>query len=400
VLKDSHPSAGDPFHQGSVVLKEAGHVAPADSFTVAHLRRAGFVFVGRTNVPELCSWPSTEPVAYGPTHNPWDLARTAGGSSGGSGAAVAAGMVPVATGSDGGGSVRLPAAMGGIVGLKPARGRVSSGPDAGQHWGGLSTDGVLARTVRDIAGVFDVIAGTEVGDPYAPFGPAGPFAACVNTAPGRLRVGFCDHPPTMDAGDPDCERAVTAIASTLEELGHRVAAGFPDALRSTEFSDWSRVIVASSVAAEVARWERVLDRAIEDDELAAVNRMYRQRNRTLTAADYVEAERQLYRYGAQLVTWWDAYDVLVLPVLSVPPPPLGWFDLPGPDGKWPNVFNYLGQFNVSGQPAIALPAMWNDDGLPIGVQLVGAPGREDILIQVASQLEQARPWAHRHPPLA
>src|SRR4051794_34013940 len=170
LLKDSEPSAGDPWHQGSIVLKEAGVVAAHDSNAVARLRTAGFVFLGRTNVPEFCSWPSTEPVAYGPTRNPWDLNRTAGGSSGGSGAAVAAGMVALATGSDGGGSVRLPAAMGGIVGLKPSRGRISSGPDAGQHWGGLSTSGVLARSVRDVAAVLDVMAGTEVGDPYGPLG--------------------------------------------------------------------------------------------------------------------------------------------------------------------------------------------------------------------------------------
>ena len=400
VLKDSHPSAGDPFHQGSVVLKEAGYVATDDSFAVARLRQAGFVFVGRTNVPELCSWPSTEPPAYGPTRNPWDLSRTVGGSSGGSGAAVAAGMVPVATGSDGGGSVRLPAAMCGIVGIKPSRGRISSGPDAGQHWGGLSTDGVLARTVRDAAAVLDVMAGSETGDPYAPFGPSGPYAQCAGADPGCLRIGFCDHPPTQDSGDPECAAAVTETVAALAALGHGVDASYPDALRSTEFSDRSRVIVASSVAAEVARWERWLGRPIADDELTPVNRMYRERNRTLTAADYVDAEQALSRYGRHLVAWWDRFDVLVLPVLSVPPPPLGFFDLPGPDGRWPNIFNYLGQFNISGQPAIAIPARWTDGGLPVGVQLVGAPGREDVLVKLAAQLEAARPWAHRRPPVS
>jgi len=403
LLKDDQQlSAGDPSHAGCRAVKAAGFVADHDGVVVRHLREAGFVILGRTNVPELCSWPSTEPLAYGPTRNPWDLERTAGGSSGGSAAAVAAGMVPLATGSDGGGSVRLPAAMCGIVGTKPSRGRVSAGPDLGQAWGGLSTSGVLSRNIRDAAALLDVIAGPEPGDPYAPFGPGGPFSLQVGADPGHLRVGVVERPTTGDWHSTEPADAVRRVADLLAGAGHEVTADGPDALRDTSFGAFSRVIVAAAVAAELSNWELRIGRSIDDDELEDVNRWYRSWARTLTGADYVAAEAALHTYARRLLTWWqeDGFDLLVLPVFSGVVPPLGWFELPSAGGSWPGVFNFLGQFNVSGQPALSVPAYWDADGLPVGVQLVAGPGREDILFRVGRQLEDAIGWDQHHPPTA
>ncbi|HEX7094849.1 MAG TPA: amidase [Acidimicrobiales bacterium] len=406
LLKDHAPSRGDPWHAGSRAVKSAGYVATEDAYVVRRLRRAGFVILGRTNVPELCSWPSTEPLAYGPTRNPWDLSRSAGGSSGGSAAAVACGMTPVASGSDGGGSVRLPAGACGVVGVKPSRGRVSCGPREGHHWAGLSTDGVLARTVRDAAAVLAVMAGHETGDPYGVAGDPAPVrpltpASMPDRSSTALRVGVCLRPPNGERGDDVCAAAVQAVATVLESLGHAVDERWPDALGDTSYARSSRVVVATNVAAGIAAWESRIGRSIADDELEAVNRMYREWSRSVSATDYIAAERELHAYGRRLATWWedDGNDVLVTPVLSVRTPPLGWFDVPDRSGTWKAMFNYLGPFNISGQPALAIPALWTDDGIPVGVQLVGRVGREDLLLWLGAQLEEALGWTDHRPPV-
>lgn len=401
LLKDTAPSQGDPWHAGLRAAKQADYIAPADSHLVNRLRRAGFIVIGRTNVPELCSWPSTEPLAYGPTRNPWAPERTAGGSSGGSGAAVAAGMAPVASGSDGGGSIRLPAGVCGVVGLKPSRGRVSAGPDHGHRWGGLSTDGPMARTVRDAAAVLDVISGTQPGDPYgvAAEAAASTCGQLVEIEPPRLRIGLCPEPPNGAPSDRECADAVRAVGRALEELGHRVEERWPDALADTSHSAHSRVVVAANVAAEIQEWEERIGRSIADDELETINRTYREWARSYTAADYVAAETRLHAYARRLVAWWADHALLVTPVLPIRTPPLGWFSAPQRDGVWAGLFNFLGPFNLTGQPALALPGAWTSDGLPLGVQLVAAVGREDLLVQVGAQLESVLAWQRRRPPL-
>jgi amidase len=393
VIKDHTPSRGDPWHCGCRAVKDAGYVADEDSYSVRRLRRAGFVIVGRTNVPELCTWPSTEPQAYGPTRNPWDLTKTAGGSSGGSGAAVAAGMTAVALGSDGGGSLRLPAAMCGVVGLKPSRGRVSAGPHHGHHWGGLSTDGVLTRTVRDAAAVLEALAGTETGDPYGVARHEG------DDPPRTLRVGVCPQPPNATDGDADNAYAVGAVATVLAALGHDVDERWPKAFADTAFTASSRVIVAANVSAELAMWEQRIGREIADDELEPVNRMYREWARTMSAADYVAAETALHAYARRVASWWDddGHDVLVTPVLSVRTPPLGWFSAPDRSGSWSGMFNYLSAFNVTGQPALVIPGAWTAEGLPVGVQLAGRVGSERLLLDLGAQLEAALRWTDHRP---
>jgi amidase len=403
VIKDlGAPSAGDPMHSGLRAARDAGYVADHDAAVVTRLRRAGFVIVGRTNTPELGSTITTEPLAYGPTRNPWDPQRSAGGSSGGSAVAVAAGMVPVAHASDGGGSIRIPASHTGLVGLKPSRGRVSRAPDQGEAWMGASTYGALARTVRDAAAVLDVLAGPEVGDPYgAPPLPA-PLAAEVGADPGALRIGVLRAPPGGAPADPDTVAAVDAAAAALETLGHRVEETHPAALGEDEavrarFVD----VVAAGVAADLAAWEARLGRPIADDELERDNAALRAHGRRLGAAEYLATVEWLHAWSRRVAAWWaQGWDLLASPVLNGPAPPLGW--LSHPDGavalgRLNHLMAYTSQFNVTGQPAISLPLHWTAAGLPVGVQLVAATGREDLLVRVASQLERALPWAGRAP---
>src|SRR6266849_8120036 len=229
-------SSGDPYHEGMRFLRDVGWVEKDDTYTAAKLRAAGFVFLGKTNTPELGSLPTTEPQAYGPTRNPWDITRSTGGSSGGSAAAVASGMVPVAHGNDGGGSIRIPASECGLVGLKPTRGRVSQGPLIGEAWAGGTIDGAVTRTVRDAAGVLDVISARMPGEPYYPPPLPGPLANEVGADPGRLRIGVVDHAgDERFLDDPQCRAAVAATARLLESLGHHVAQSWPAAMFEHEF---------------------------------------------------------------------------------------------------------------------------------------------------------------------
>jgi amidase len=397
-------SEGDPYHAGTRFLKQMEYRAPHDSFMTQRFRRAGFVIVGRTNTPELGSTITTEPVAYGAAHNPWNLEHSTGGSSGGSAAAVAAGLTPVAHANDGGGSIRIPASECGIVGLKPSRGRVSVGPDTGESWMGATIDGVVTRTVRDSAAVLDVLAGYEPGDPYTAPPPARPFASEVGADPGRLRVGVLDHPLQEGSGpDPDCAAAVQGAAHLLESLGHEVEIAWPVALDDPHFSGHYRTIVAASTAADLAYWEAQLGRSLTDEDVEPSNLVLAAIGKNITAADYLAAESWLHGYTRRVVQWWHGdhpFDLLLSPVLAGPPPRLGWLSDPKLGGRrLRELLQYTAQFNVTGQPAISLPLHWSAAGLPIGVQLVAAYGREDLLVRVAAQLELAQPWTGRIPPI-
>ena len=403
LLKDvvAH-SAGDPYHCGMRVLKDAGWTEPADTWLVERFRAAGFVICGKTNTPEMASSMTTEPLAYGPTRNPWDTRRSPGGSSGGAGAAVASGMVAVAHGNDMGGSIRAPSSMCGLVGLKPSRARSTLGPDFGEYWAMTTHEHVLVRSVRDTAGVLDAIAGPGVGDPYTAPPPARPFTAEVGADPGRLRIGFRTAPsPGAPATHPDCLAAVDSTARVLGDLGHEVAPTDLAALDDARFNEGISTIFSTFIAGDLARWSAKLGRELQPSVLEPWNAMLAEVGATTTAVDYARGVDMLQAYARGLVQWWaDGNDVLVTPMITRPPFELGWI---GPEvdtdvlfGRLAGLTTYTMPFNVTGQPAISLPLHWNDDGLPIGVQLVAAYGREDVLLRVASQLEQALPWADRH----
>ena len=391
--------AGEPHHQGLQVLKDVGWTETVDSHLYERFRAAGLVTLGRTNTPELGGTVTTEPVAYGPTRNPWSLGHSTGGSSGGSAAAVAAGYVPLAHANDGGGSIRIPAANCGLVGLKPTRGRITKGPHSGESWAGATIDGVVSRTVRDTAAALDAIAGPAVGDPYFAAPPARPYVQEVGTDPGSLRVGFL----TAIEGHsvhPECVAAVEGAARLLESLGHRVEATSPGAFWEDGLADSFTVVVAAGAARDLDRLSEKVGRAVDPFELEFDNALMASIGRSVTAPQYIAAIDAAHAWSRRLQAWWTEYDVLLTPVLAVPPPELGWLrDPEHGTARLLEILLFTVQANVSGQPAVSLPLHWTPDGLPVGVQAMGAYGREDVLLRLAAQVEQAAPWADRHPPL-
>ena len=400
---------GEATDYGTSFLRDGAVRWPTDSYLARLFRKAGLVPVGRSAVPEFGTTITTEPAAGRPARNPYDPNRSTGGSSGGSAAAVAAGLVPVAHGNDGGGSIRVPAAECGLVGLKPTRARVSQGPEIGESWAGATIDGVLSRTVRDTAALLDAIGRPMPGDPYiAPPLPR-PLAEEVGAPIGPLRVGLLDTAPEDRYLDhPQCRAAVERAGRLLEELGCAVEPGGPDAMFDPLFPRFFTTTVAADTALTISAVERfALGRAIADEELEPRNRRYRTIGGKLSAVDYLGARMWLGAWTRRMAAWWapadldgHGFDLLVTPTVGSPPPELGWFTAAGPEqeGQRINSFiPYTAQFNVTGQPAISLPLHWTEDGLPVGVQLVAAYGREDVLVRVAAALEQAAPWADRRP---
>ncbi len=396
---------GDPVYCGMAALKNADWREKGDSYFAASLRRSGALSLGRTNSPELGILPTTEPESFGPTHNPWKLSHSPGGSSGGSAAAVAAGLVPAAHASDGGGSIRIPANHCGLVGLKPTRGRNSFGPSLGERWAGCSAEGFVTRTVRDTAVLLDLVSGPRSGDPY--FAPAHtrPYADDVGRDPGRLRIGFLTRAPRDLDVHSDCVAAASGAARLLESLGHRVEESAPAALDDEGVMKSYLTIVSSNIARALDAWGSKLGRKLGESDVESVTWFVAERGWAFSAPEYVAAVEFEHAHGRRLASWWDeGFDLLLTPTCAAPPPPLGHF---GPKEGNP-LAGYMNaapfgtftlQFNLSGQPGISLPLHWNDEGLPIGVQLVAACGREDLLIRIAAQLEQAQPWADRRPPL-
>jgi len=394
-------TAGDPFHAGMRALKDAQWTATTDTWLAERFRAAGFVFVGKTNTPELATSITTEPLAYGATHNPWDLDRSPGGSSGGSAAAVAAGLVPVAHGNDMGGSIRFPASMSGLVGLKPTRARTTLGPDFGEYWGPLTHEFVLARTMRDVAGVLDAVAGMAPGDPYTAPPPARPYTNEVGAAAGRLRVGFRTDTPDGEASGADAIAAVEGAAKLLSELGHDVSPADIPALDSGYGGGFVAILMVA-VARDAARWSARLGRDITA-ELEPLNRLYAELGAQYSARDYFAELEGMQQWARRLSAWWSDHDVLIVPTSPEPPVPLGVIaptnDEPDVGTRMGRLATFTAPFDVTGQPAISLPLHWTADGLPIGVQLVAAYGREDVLLRVGAQLEAAQPWAARIPPV-
>lgn len=405
LLKDlgAGHSEGDPLHWGTRFLKQAGHRAASTSYLVAKLRAAGFVVLGRTNVPELGIWLTTEPKAYGPTRNPWDLARSCGGSSGGAAAAVAARMVPVAHAGDGGGSIRNPASQCGLVGLKPSRGRVSLGPEWGEMWAGLISEFAVTRSIRDTAALLDLLAGPMPGDPYVIQRPPRPYSMEAEAGPEPLRIGVLERSGNVET-HPECVAAVQAVARQLEELGHHVEVAHPVVVTDGTVDAIATPVIVAATALAVQQFEKAIGRAIGPDDVDSDNWTAIEMGRTVTGVHYAEAVEGMHRYSRRVGAWFERYDVLLSPTLPEPPPPLG--ELVSDPAKplvgflrSAQLTTFLVPFNVTGQPAMSLPTHTSSGGLPIGVQLVAGMGREDTLIRIGGQLEEAMPWDARRPAL-
>ena len=396
---------GVPVHEGMQALKDAGHVADHDMWLTRRFRAAGFVTLGRTNTPELGILPTTEPVAYGATHNPWNLDRSPGGSSGGSAAAVAAGIVAAAHANDGGGSIRIPASHCGLVGLKPSRGRVSLAPDFGDVLGGLVIELAVTRSVRDAAGILDAVHGPAPGDPYAAPPPARPYIEEVGAEPGRLRIGLMTTAPGGQfETHPECVEGARNAAAALEELGHHVEDSHPPEMDDPDQIATFLVRWTGGVDWNLKYWGGVIGRELGPDDVEPCTWALAEQGRSHTAGDLLRSIEHAQASTRRIASWWtdDGFDLLLTPTCGEPPSRLGEFDAPPDNPAAPLLRalpfgSFTAGFNTTGQPAISLPLHLTADGLPVGVQLVAAYGREDVLLRVAAQLEEARPWADRLP---
>ena len=381
-------TAGDPYHAGMRLLRDRQWTAPRDSYLAQRFRRAGFVILGRTNTPELGASATTEPVAYGPTRNPWSHAHSAGGSSGGSAAAVASTMVPIAHGNDMGGSIRIPASACGLLGLKPSRGRVSPGPEHSQYWGPLAQDSVLTRSIRDLAGVLDVISGPMPGDLFTAPPPARPFSAEVNADPGCLRIGLL--PPEWDRDfnvDKECREAVTLTGQKLEELGHQVEWGAPPGLAPGR--EPTGPLIGAFIRRELDQWSKRLNHNIGPDDVEPWTWQLAELGRAMSASQYLASLDERLRHAGELSQWWtQGHDILITPTLPRLPPVLGL----EPERLNSTYGRFTIPWNFSGQPALSLPLHVSSTGLPVGVQLVAAYGRDDLLVRLAGQLERMQAW--------
>ena len=394
---------GDPNNWGTRFLRDANYRAPSTSYLVEKFLKAGLVVVGRTNVPELGAWTTTEPEAYGPTRNPWDITRSSGGSSGGSAAAVASRMVPFAHASDGGGSIRVPASECGLVGLKPTRGRISLGPDVGEVWEGLAIEFAVTRTIRDAAALLDAVAGSMPGDPYAAAPPSRPYREEVGAPCGQLRIGILSGRSTVKI-HPDCTEAVESAGRLLESLGHGIELSYPAAFEDPEIATGLMSVIAASQARLIDQFSVAIGRPIRAEDMNCDNWALTEMGWKVTGTEYLAGVEVLNRYARKVVAWWaGGFDLLLTPTIPEPPPLIGEL-VPDTQERFKG-FQRSGAlapltapFNITGQPAISLPLHWTDQGLPIGVQLVAGFGHEDLLIRVASQMEQAQPWVGRRPP--
>jgi amidase len=407
-------TAGDPYYEGSRFLRDLGWRSPADSYLATRFRQAGFVILGKTNLPEFAASATTEPVVFGPTRNPWHLDRSAGGSSGGSAAAVASGMVSVAHANDGTGSIRIPAACCGLVGLKPSRGRTPIGPTAGPGQLANIVEHVVTRSVRDAAAVLDAVCGPVSGDRFRAPPPRRAYIQEVGADPGCLRVGFLKHDPLLRGcreirpgvhdADPASAAAVEEMARLLESLGHVVEEAYPLALDGpTGLGGPRGIIAASEFAARIEAWIVRTGREPGPDDFEPATWRMLNEGRSYSAAD-VEAACHRLATGVQPIReWWaSGFDLLLTPTTNGIPPAIAEFShLDHVEQNWQlaEAFGlYTVPYSFTGQPAISLPAAWID-GMPIGIQLVADYGREDVLVRIASQLEEARPWADRWPPV-
>ena len=369
------------------------YVPDFDAHVVRRIKEAGFILLGKTNTSEFGTFPITESDLNGDCRNPWNTSRTPGGSSGGSAVSVAAGLVPVAHGMDGGSSVRLPASCCGIFGMKTSRGRISMGPELGEEWAGFSLHGPISRTVADSAALLDVMSGYEVGDPYWLPDPEGPFLEEARTDPGSLKIGFTTESITGVPVDPSVVAAVEEAVALMESLGHRA-----EKLPSLELDD----VDITSMFIKVVSTTSAYHRDVDLSKVEPVNQALAEAGDMTSSRDYVKAILELQRLTRAAVAMWDEVDVVAMPTAALPPVEIGW--IREPEDPWEQLIR-AGMYipftpfaNITGQPAASVPLAWSDEGLPLGVQLVGPPAGEAVLLRLAGQLEQARPWATRTPP--
>jgi len=396
LLKDLMAAyAGVTMTLGSKILQN--FVPDQDSELVVRLKKAGLIILGKTNTPEFGILPTTEPELFGPCRNPWDTQRTTGGSSGGSSAAVASGMVSMAHANDGGGSIRIPASCCGLFGLVPTRARNPLGPLFGDCISGLVREHAVTRSVRDSAALLDATCGPDIGDPYWAPPPERPFLQEVGADPGKLRIAFTTKSATGVDIHPDCVRGVQKTASLCSELGHKVEEVAPKL--DGEMMEQAFVTLWSSGCASTLKLLKVTKDQVEPLSWALFEMGSR-----YSAPDYLLALQTVQWVSRQFARFFSDYDVLLTPTLAEPPVPLGTFDSPEDDPL--KGFRRAGEFvpftgicNMTGQPAMSVPLYWNSEGLPIGSHFIGRFGDEATLFRLAAQLEQARPWAQRRPPV-
>lgn len=393
--------AGVPFYEGSRFLD--GYVPDEDSEIYRRFCAAGLITIGKTNLPEMAIGTTTEPYRFGATHNPWDLERTPGGSSGGAGAAVAARIVPMAHGNDVGGSIRIPASCCGLVGLKPSRGRGTLSPHYGDIFSGYFVEHALTRSVRDCATLFDITAPPGIGEPYVAPPQSGSFASAIGSPAKRLRIGFSTTTPLGDPLDAQCIAAVRQSAELCASLGHEVVEASPsfDAL---EF--WTRYtsVLAGGVSWALADWSRRLNKPLEEKNFEPFVWAFAERGFQQSAADYLLAIQDVQHFSRQISEFYVDHDMWLSSTLGQPPVPLGTlvfrddpFELRRRSAQF-SPYTYIA--NATGQPAISLPLYWSQEGLPIGLHFTARLGEEMELLRLGAELEAAQPWDHRRPDLA
>jgi len=395
-IKELNAVAGQQFTNASDIFGD--YRVPYDSYVVRHIREAGFVLVGRTNAPEFGIVPVTEPRRFGATRNPWNLDHTSGGSSGGAASAVAGGILPLSHATDGAGSIRIPAACCGLVGLKSSRGRVSAGPDAGDST--LSVNGCVSRSVMDTARFLDAIAGYEVGDSTWAPPPSESFAVSAARAPQKLRVALVTESPVGTKVDPQQVKAARDAAQLLSSLGHELEETTPPNWRVEQLLPTFKLLWGAGIASGVQYGASVTKRPPSPELVEPLTWMFYQYGVGSKASDVIGGTVQLQNYARALVAFFTGYDVMLTPGLGRRPLRVGELNTSGADPE--AEFNkaiafspFTATFNVTGQPAISLPLYQGDDGLPLSVQIVGRPLAEGTLLSLATQLESVLPWADR-----
>ena len=380
----------------------ADFVPDHDSTITTRLKAAGLVIMAKTNTPEFGAAGTTEPQLHGPTRNPWNLEHSAGGSSGGAAAAVAAGVLPMAHATDGGGSIRIPAAQCGLFGLKPTRGRNPAGPDQGEGNAGLSVGHCVSRTVRDTAALLDATQGPEAGAPYVAPPPERPFIDEVGRDPGRLRIAYVTTALDGSAIDPECVKATEATAALCAELGHAVEPAMPDLDVAAIRNCW-RVIISVGLWNTLALRGAALGREPAPDDVEAVTWALANEGKARSGVEYVRAVQTMHAIGRQFAAFLESYDLLLSTTMAKPPIPLGAMDMTNPDlddyyeRQLMDEIPFTPLANETGGPAMSVPLHWTDDGLPVGVHFGGRFGEDGLLLRLAAQLEEARPWIDRRP---
>ncbi len=402
LVKDLYADiAGEPMTNGSRLWKD--NVCTIDSELTARWRRAGLVMFGRTTSPELGLSPNTESALHGSTRNPWKLTHSSGGSSGGASAAVAAGIVPAAHATDGGGSIRIPATCCGLFGLKPTRGRNPAGPLSGEGWGGMSAAHAVTRSVRDSAALLDATAGPDLGAPYWAQPPARPFLQELGAPMGKLRIAFSVQGWLGVEIDGECIAAVEDAAKLCRDLGHEVEEASPE-FDTEAFGAATGIVIGTNIAATLTARAAELGIELGPDDTEAQTEAMRDFGSHMTGERYVGAMRTIHATGRALARFMERYDAFLTPTMATVPMELGRLSLSRTDGNGyatdvRRAIAFTSLFNATGQPAMSVPLWWSADGLPVGVQFAGRYGDEATLFRLAAQLEGARPWFNRRPPL-